>query len=396
MKTLNNIVALAAMAGAGAGCNWTEFDDVADTTWVSIVERPDEGDSSSFPLAVAAVNNSSDMGGTFMALGAENPQLFTLAYDSTGSYAVTPSVLLSMFGGGAVEDKPILLSDPASDQVVLVQAVGLIVTKPEIAHRPGGWGAPDGGTFAVLGGETSVLVADNSTVSNRSLAEGAAPTPCMFNLGGGTAPIRALGAARSVPGPNDDTILVWTSDGELVRYDASVFSACNSAPTGKIATSFTPSRGAEIHVIDDHIALLVGSDGSRGFLGLYDVAPAVPTLIGAPIMPDGVTTAAIIDIDAASAKVATDAGRYVVAGMPRGTADGVAEAGRVELFKLTDQGLEGPKFVLHDARPEANQAFGRSVTVMRFNGRPIIVVADGEEAFVYHQTLLYQETRQGR
>ncbi|MGE0546656.1 MAG: hypothetical protein AB7O24_16530 [Kofleriaceae bacterium] len=396
MKTLNKfapVAAVGALCAGGAACNWTEFDDVADTTWVTLAGRPDEGISTSFPMAVAGANVSSDMGGKLLALGAENPQLFTLAYDATGSYQVTPSVPLSMFGSSAVDPKPILLSDPASEQVVLVQALGVIVTKDAVEQRAGNWGVPDAATFAVLGGETSVLVAAESSVSNRSLAAGAAPAPCMFDLGGGTAPIRAIGAVKSAPGMNHDAIVVWTSDGQLVRYDAGVFAACNTPPTGVVDTSFTPAKGAEIHMIDDHIAVLVGSNGSMGFLALYDVAPAVPTAIGAAQMPAGVTTAAIIDIDAGSAKQATDVGRYVVAGIPDGVADGVSEAGRVELFKVTDIGLEGPKFTLHDAQPESNQSYGRSVTVMRFNGRPIIVVADAEEAFIYHQTQLYQETR---
>jgi hypothetical protein len=55
-----------------------------------------------------------------------------------------------------------------------------------------------------------------------------------------------------------------------------------------------------------------------------------------------------------------------------------------------------PAMTLFDAQPESDQAFGRGVAELAYNGKKIIAVAADNEVFLYFRTTLYDETREGR
>jgi hypothetical protein len=109
-------------------------------------------------------------------------------------------------------------------------------------------------------------------------------------------------------------------------------------------------------------------------------------MVGSPQTVNGIKQAALME---------TGGKRYVVAGFPDAVVDDTTGAGQVQVFEVdTTSGVSGTSVMtLHDAQPEDSQAFGRSVTVTPFDGKPIIVVAADNEVFTYFRTQLYDETR---
>jgi hypothetical protein len=217
--------------------------------------------------------------------------------------------------------------------------------------------------------------------------------------------VRGLGAAPITDTTTDD-VIVWTSTGKLLLYPGDVFNgpapfgaSCTGGQTGPLAgsgvadTGFLPSKGSQIVMIDGKYALLVGHKeigDSASYLGLYDVTAGPmgaknPTRIGNPVTLPDLRTATVLD---------TANGRFIAAGYPTATFDGV-KAGKVLLLPLsvTTGITETPAATLHDASPESDQAFGRAVAAMPYNGKNILAVAADNEIFVYFRTTLYDETR---
>nr|MDQ3341923.1 hypothetical protein [Myxococcota bacterium] len=127
-------------------------------------------------------------------------------------------------------------------------------------------------------------------------------------------------------------------------------------------------------------------DGSTGFLALVNLTTM--QLVGTPRTENGIKTAALMVLGGK---------RYVVAGYPDAIVDGNTGAGQVQVLEVdTATGIGNSVMTLHDAQPEGNQKFGRSVAVMPFDGKPLIVVAADNEVFTYFRTNLYEETRAGR
>jgi hypothetical protein len=112
-------------------------------------------------------------------------------------------------------------------------------------------------------------------------------------------------------------------------------------------------------------------------------------MIGAARTENGVKNAAMFTLDGKL---------YVAAGYPGAIVEGTSGAGHVLVFEVDMTTGVGTNAVLtlHDAQPDSNQAFGRAITVMPFDGKPVLVVAADNEVFTYFRTTLYDETRAGR
>jgi hypothetical protein len=224
---------------------------------------------------------------------------------------------------------------------------------------------------------------------------------------GGDVNIRAVGAAFVTSTTYHD-IVVWSAAGDLLVYDGNIFSAQNgpscpgSATEGSqvplvakptVSTGFQPARGSQIVMYQDRYAILIGHKGitnSDAYLAIWDIGGPTgsPVQVGATISVPGLRTAAVLE---------NGADKYIVAGYPGDTIDGV-KSGRVQVypFNLTE-GLNAESVLtLHDATPESEQQFGRAIAVTEFNGTPVIAVAADNEVFFYFRTALYGETREGK
>ncbi len=412
------------------GCNWTEFDDLEGDTWISVQGQPND-DSTDFGVALArgARDTADGAGGSIVALGTGQAQYMRLEYSATGSVEVRSALELNaQFGVGNLDLQPVLIPDPASDEVGLVATTGgdqvtvlhgdenLVDRQlfgPRQAFAATYMIAPIAGMPGMVTPSYPIVAAGADEVTS-ALFPGpfvAYPNPApKCNLkkdNGDPVNIRGVGAAFVTSTTYHD-IVVWTTEGDLLVYDGNVFSAqngpsCPGPPTEgnqvplvakpAASTGFTPSRGSQIIMYQDRYAILVGHkdlNNPDSYLAIWDIggATGAPVQIGATISVPGLRTAAILENG-------TDT--YLVAGYPNETFDGV-KAGRVQVYPFTTtDGLNAESVLqLHDASPESDQQFGRAIAVTKFNGTSVIAVAADNEVFLYFRTALYGETRQGK
>lgn len=423
---INKLAPILLATLTATGCSWTVFDDLESDVWVSSTEKPN-GDSTDYGVAIQRGNLISDDGGKLVVIGAGQAQFTELKYSSTGGAGLEPTALKlnSQFGVGNLDIQPILLANPTSDEVALLANTGgnqvsaLIGSgdlDPFTAHGPN---QADGGTYMKppprldMPGDQPVqpIVGEGSFVYGTWVVNrpGAMQVKCQLqDAAAADIVIRGLGAAPIAQATSDD-LVVWTATGKLILYPGSAyngqdpFGPCVGGILGPLAgsvevdTGFLPGRGSQILMVDGRYAVLVGHKdlgNTESFLAVYDVlamnaTPALePLAIGTPVAQPNLRTAAYLELDAA---------RYIVAGFPEATVDGTV-AGQVVVFPLSlTAGISAtPALTLHDAEPENNQAFGRSVAVTPFNGRPVIAVAAKNEVFLYFRTALYDETRDGQ
>ncbi len=406
-----------------AACKWSEFDDLEEEAWVQSVEKP-VNDSSNWAVAIQR-GQASGTGGRLAVLGASQALYNELVIDSDGGITVAANELElnSQFGLGNIDSKPILLADPTSNDVAFVTSGGTasiaVLRGPSgqlAPHQVFGPGRPDGATYMVAPNlddaagvqPAQVLVAEQNRVYGTFFGTVPNPQPaCTLTAGATPVNVRALGAVRQAGKPYDD-VVVWTDTGNLFVWDGGVFNGPRSsrcpgfisvAPLlGPVPAGFTPGAGAQIltfetvesGAVTGRYAVLQGhTEANDGFLGLIDLQTLA--LVGTPRTDKQLRTAALMTLEGK---------QYVVAGYPSTVVDG-ATAGQVLVFEVSPTGAApgigaAPRLTLHDADPEDNQSFGRGVTVVPFDGKPVIAVAADNEIFVYFRTNLYADTRSGR
>ncbi len=418
MRTKLYAAALVALAAAPA-CKWTEFDDLEGDTWVTATDKPN-GDSTDYGVALARGQTKGD-GATLVVLGAGDAQYTELVYSANGDEDLGPTVqnIYTLYAIGSLDPQPILLASPVDDQVALVTPYGsqsLAVVRG--AHKVNadqvfGPTDPVAATYMLPPPSTTqptpgvqVLVASPDAVWGFFEPVNTTPNPqpkCQL-VDEATMAIaaRGLGATRLAPSTTDD-VVVWGvaasgGMGKLMVYPGSIFAGC-ATPQAPIAgwtagtTSFVPSKGSQLVMIDATHVLVVGHKeigNSESYLGLFriDASAKAITMVGSPVTLPDLRTAAILDVGMK---------KYVVAGYPTALVDGV-RAGQVSVFPLdlTTGIAAAPEMILHDAQPEEEQQFGRAVAVTPMNGTPVIAVAADNEIFMYFKTSLYEETRAGR
>ena len=413
---MRTIMMLSAVTATLGGCKWTEFDDLSSETWVVATSKPDVK-SSDYGVAIQRGDLASASGGTLAVIGAGPPTYSELTYSATGGSSLGSNKLQLGADAGIVSfdpQPPFLLANPTTSEVALItngDASSIVVARGEhtltvkqqfVNTVTGVTGIPATPTAATYmlpppktpGGPTPLtqpIVAAGDFV----LGEIVSPQIACKLVDGATGiGVRALGVVRT--GTADD-VLAWGASGKLYRYAGSVFYGCaTQAPVGMpYDTKFVPAIGSQILTVDDtHVVLQGHQDprtGDGGFLQLFDSTTLMP--VGNTVSANRLRTAAILDVAGT---------KYVIAGYPTEAVDGTT-AGLVNLYRITATGLETtPVATLHDAQPESNQSFGRSVAAMPFNGKQVIAVAADNEIFVYFRanlsdgTALYNEVRQGR
>ena len=414
----------------GAGCKWTEFDDLENQTWVSSTQKPN-GDSTDYGVAMQRAQRNAT-GGKLVVIGASQAQFTELVYAPNGDETLAPTALKlnTQFGIGNLDTQPILLADPTptSDDVSLVvnsggQSIAVLTGSGGlIAHQVFGPEQPDAATYMVppprvdqpaLPTPAQVLVGAVDGLYGAFVANTPNPQPkCQLVDETSTAiTVRSLGTAR-VSSQTYDDVVVWgvtttgTPAGKLLLYPGSVFNGPPPVGDGTcsvmtqplvlstpLATTFVPGKGSQILVIDGTHFVVVGHKDlgtPDSFLALFKIDPVAKSfaVVGTPVTLPDLRTAAIYD---------DGTKKYVVAGYPTALFDGV-KAGHVMVFPLDlTNGIDGtPAMTLNDAQPEDQQQFGRAIAVTPFNGHPAIAVAADNEIFFYYRTQLYDETRTGK
>jgi hypothetical protein len=365
-------------------CKWTDFDDLADTTWVRSVEDPGLG-ASDFAVAIAGVSVGTS-GGTLVVVSDDTPTLSTIEYKADGSGAAGPSPLkLGNQNFGAIADHPVLATS-ATGRIALVDRS---LSGTSYALLSGAATLPVGrDTMSV---NTPVPLVDAAVLLTDEIVFAAGPTfymvstttttdrNCSAEDDSGT-PVQA---AAMIADATD--LWVWARSGALLRFALTDVAACTgatlTAAESVFTTSLMPTSGARIHLVGA-FAVLAGRSATSRTGQAFVVDTADGSAVGSTVVIEGLHTTLVAELGGVT---------YLVVGVPDQTVGGVV-AGRVQLHELdaaTGALNATAALVLHDADPESGQQFGRSLATMQFNGNPILVVGATGEIFAYYRTALY-------
>lgn len=396
-------------------CSWGKFDDLRDEAWVRAVENPDD-DSTNWAIAIQRGNRDSASGGRLAVFGSAQSLFNEILYDPNGGAEVaTNQQKLQSLGIGNLDPQPIVIADPASDEIALVSKSGSAsiavlhgVNGTLIADPIFGPDIPDAAVYMVAPGFGTVaspqpsqpIVAQGDTVYGTFYTKpdtSFQQPACKLAIGATPISIKALGTHRATAADTDD-VVVWAATGELLIYDGDIFNGMHgtvcasgtaNAPLATLATGFQPGNGSQILALDNRYVVLQGHNGGNAHLALYDLeAGPNPAIVGGPRTDSGMVIATLLD---------TGGSKLVAVGFPAAQVDGTA-CGQVQAFAVdTTSGIgTTPVLILHDAQPDQDQSFGRGVATMRFNGRDILVVAANNEVFAYFRTSAYADARTGR
>lgn len=432
------VLAICGAAGVATmvACDPRSFDDLAGDTWVHSSEPPEGLSSRIYAVAMAASGTAPGAGASFFVTGRLEDGFAHLRYDSSGALVASrlaPSDVIRDASAVLPLDT-VLVGDPASSLVAATlvsgtgaaQAwVGLLDNETGQSIAQISLGGPNSisalafGSTGVTGGDRDIALVQGNMLTilpDISRPDDAAPIACRLGDAAGA----SLVLADVDPASDADEIVVMAdidSSGPpvlVVVTGALVEEAAAMAPPDGVASCFADGREPLLRIDlpegaadlggrmlaarfneNDIPDLVVGAPGAggRGVVSvLLDVdagGPGAVLEISAPPDADDFGAAlAVGDLDGA-------AGHELVIGAPATTRTGVVAAGSVYVFAFED-GF-GEPIVLADARPEAEQRFGKSVAMVPFgNDREILVVGSSEQVFTYFRTPVSSDVREGR
>lgn len=413
------IVGLALLPAAG--CDWRKFDDLADTAWVKSSGSPGGLNAGEWGVGLAYGNGSGD-GVTFVAAGQRPDGVGTIVYDARGEHSGN-GILAAETGVtnlDALPLRPPMAGDPDQGAVALGMSTGGDSGGQVIVFDTAGpalltsYAVGATGIDALATGAVNEDVAREGTVDlvvvNQNqltvignyiatVATDRSQNTCQLGAERGYSV--AIGELGSFP---ESEIAVGmgsaNQDGAagsvMLLPAATVVTAngVNCADTG--VPQVLPAPGGEPSFGDQIV--IADLDGS----GASDLAVSAPGANRVYVWLDLDLTAIIADVPPSAtidgpsgsgrfgeALAAGDfdgtAGAELLVGDGAATVDGNANAGRAWI-------IEGDFTTLHelgDARPEAEQRFGRAVAVGKFGGTvDVIAVAAHNEVFTYFRTPL--------
>lgn len=370
---------LASLVAASSGCKWTEFDDLADKTWVRATNSPNIG-STQYAVAIAGVTPmSATTGGELAVVSSDVPNLSTLEYSQSGDATVGANAQkLGIHFISSLSDPPILVTDTTGKAALVERAIDagniavVLYQAGTASDAPfGSMSTPDSATFV----GANVLVAAGPTFY--TVTGMGAPTMCTSND-------TMLHVAAMASDGTD--LWVWTQAGAFGSVPIASLTPCTGGNLPSFGTTFTtpgvmPTYGSQMHLVGTYAILVAPAVGpTPGSVLVVDKSNL--TQVGATMSIAGLRSSAVDDFGGV---------KYLALGIPGRAVDGLMNAGQVELYDVnTTSGMLGsPIETLNDAQPESGQEFGRAVTSMKFNNQPILVVGAHSEVFAYYKTSLY-------
>lgn len=357
------------------GCNWMEFDDLSDATWVRSTDDANVG-SRNYALAIVGLSTGAS-GGLLGVISDDTPDYSTIDYAADGvDKSGANDLKLGQHRIAALSDPPMFVSDGNGKFALAERST----TGGNIAVVFGSATAPAGVEFAAAATPDTVVFAGTQVVVS---AGNTFYTLQMGSQVACTSPDATMGVAATA---SDGTSLwVWTKAGTLFSVPVSALAPCTggalpAATSTFTTTGFMPANGARIHLVGNYAILAAHPPTSRSGQVFVVDTMTMTQVDGKPA--EGLQTST----------VATFGGQtYLALGIPDRAVKGVV-AGQVDLLEFdaaTGKFLASPALELSDAQPESGAQFGRSVTTMKFNDQEILVVAAESEVFAYYKTALY-------
>lgn len=418
MIALQRSTVLAALAlGACVG----QFDDLRASAWSDSEPKPKGLPSADFGIFVATVDR--ELPGATIIVGAtDSSSLTTLSYDTTGRSTLgSLSVADDSFGDATVivgADGPI----PGGDGVFAVGGPATAEIRLFDARTGSEGPAPKGAISAAdcdaswttvgidmafgttnvsgLGEYDFVFLADSDLVLITELSADGAPGGC-FRCSLPGAPLSLTMADVSEAEGDEILVVVGQDEGpsRLIALDgASVQGAdLGTCPASILGAEITGRQGEEdfgarmaAGDFDDEdppeIALATPSSGKVYLIRNLTTSSENPELITISAAAGGVEFGHAV----AFGDFNGDDLDELVISDPSADVESVPGAGRATLYAL-DGELPEVVGTLWDSTPEADQAFGRSLTVAEFisseDSFDILVVGARNEVFTYFRAL---------
>lgn len=402
LPTLAAVLATGLVAGA---CDWREFDDISDTTWVDTSGAPSGVDSNDFAVALAEANNEASSETKQLAVISRSKlTLAFLSYDSAGKVTTKQSISLDSNSGGPFEllpQSPIYASDPRSGRVAVAAGGKVAIGEAtrgtlEVATTPNS-GKSAGLTFLTTGGKSYIAAATERGVTFIDVAAPTVTTAICTTGALTISRIVALGAV-AVTGSPDERLVIWYETSNAAPAEVNAFTVAIAGNTctlagaaGAVDTSLSNPARADYPLIEGaRIVQIPGTDAvaiSDPLKGLVSIQQFGATRVVSTFAAPDVLSLDLGKIDAET---------YAFVGSANTDIEGKSNAGRVQATKITGVTAEAtPSMTLYDASPETEQRFGRAVAAVPFDGAgsPIIVVGADNEMFTYFRTSLYAERR---
>lgn len=389
---------LASTVGAAA-CDWREFDDIADTTWVESSGAPSGVDSSDYAVALAEANDEATSQTKQLAVISRSKlTLAFLEFDADGGTTVRQSISLDANSGGPFDvlpQSPVYASDPRSGRVAIAANGKIAIGEPtrnslDVALAPNS-AQSAGLTFLNIGSATYVAAATERGIVLVDTASATVTTPIcttppsLFNR------FIALGTTRV--GGADQLVVWYENNGSHVNtFSVAVAGGnCTLTPVGTVAsgTLSMPTRGDYPLIEGARIVPVPGTE----LAAIADPTKGQVFLLAAT----GERLAQTFDAPGVSSLDIGQLGSetYFFVGSASYDNGGKNNSGRVQATLLNGTPSTTPALTLHDAAPSAEQRFGRAVAVIPFDSAtaPIVVVGADDEMFTYFRTSLYEERR---
>ncbi len=401
---LSILTGYAIFVGA-SGCNWQEFGDLSDTTWVHVTKTPGSPDFDRYGEAISVASDSDGL--DFFVWGQANDPiadgLAQVHYDSDGSASSTGIIF---DGIDPVPSGSILPMQRDATTGVNNVVIGVSQNNGDsgrvLVWSPGNAAPQLGQTHAFDAPITAVaagLIRENATTSELVAASGST----LFLIADYAMNSAGNDQECAPAGANDIPIgLAWSAEiaGDIavaMRLEAGtstvyIVDSDNMAQGGgacDIETQFAAPGGENDFGSQMHIANFAGDSEAD----LIAAAPSANKVYVFSSEPDPIVINAPPGAGRFGASLATAnySDRVLIIGAPNAEIDGNDNAGAVYLYTY-----DGASFklaaTLHNARPEADQHFGQAVSVASFGGQDIIIVGADGEIFTYFLNPLNNET----
>lgn len=392
--------ALVVTLALSAGCSWTTFDDLSDSTWVHAQETPDSDQSN---YAVAIVNSTTDQPGELAVLSGTPANYSTLDFDPTGSTSETLTEPLGQHSISTLSNHPAFVGDGSGDVAIVDKGIdGPLVVIHGAANQltDSQLSSTDPVDAATFAGADIIVASSGMTPAsgkpNAWLVQ-ATVTNCALVDETGSAPMAA--AALASDGTN---VYAYSRTGEFLVYAHSDFvTACGNtqtpgplAPTKHVMTTAPAANGGYIGLVGGSFAILVAYDSPSTMTGAVSVVSlgASPAQVGTSIATAGVEAAQFGTFGEAGTGMSA-----LALGFPSRTVGTTTDVGEVELHAVDTAGGSVSGDVaetLSIPQADADLVFGRGLAAMTYNGSTILVVAASNVVYAYYETMLYSDTRQ--
>jgi len=381
---------LALLLSFVVGCAWSTFDDLSTTTPAHAQEKPDGVKASDYGVAITGATTATETsGGTLAVLSSGTGNYSTLKFDPGGATSLGDSESLGQHTIDSVTPNAFLLTDGMGNAAIVDNSnVGTLVA----IHGP----------VNGLNVDTQISTSqkpDAAVFAGARLLIAAAPQmmggPNFFNVAGGgvinctlvdnaAMPLSAVGMAADAT-----NLWVWSKAGAFFTYPLTAFDGMGTctglAPTSVLMPGMA-ANGGRVDILG-HYAVLTAYDlptTMTGQVTIVDVGnPSAPAIVGAPVLAHGVRSVAVDTFDGQGA---------VVLGYPNRTVDATSNAGAIDLHVLdlaTGTLAASPAQTITIPQADQNLTFGRTLTTMHYNGKPIVVAAGTNVLYAYYATMLY-------